>query len=95
MAWTPLHISEYVQELERLPADQKILLEGWPPAEVARMLGISRSAVSQAISRGKLKGYQIVHGGKTLMRIIPEKSVIDYENSEVRHTHTPKKYRKN
>ncbi len=94
MAWTPLHISEYAQELESLPADQKILLEGWPPAEVARMLGISRAAVSQAIKRGALKGYQIVHDGKTVMRIIPEKAVIDYENSDMRHAFTPKKYHK-
>ena len=93
MAMIKLTMEEYHRKLHSLPADQQDLVNGWSPGFVAVRLGISRSAVGQAIRRDRLKAYRIMRNGRMVATIIPEASVREYENSETRAKHTPKEYR--
>ena len=93
MSWMPIDHDDYQQQLWALPEDQRDLMMGWSPGYVANRLGVSRVAIHQAIGRGKLKAYRIHRDGTHIAIIIPERSVAEYENSETRAKHTPKKYR--
>lgn len=93
MAWNPMNVNEYHQKLQALPADQKDLLDGWSPGHVAARLGITRSAVHQAVRRNKMTGYRLTRNGKLVAIIIPERSIREYENSETRAKFTPRQYR--
>lgn len=88
MGYKHVTIDEYQEELWALPESKRDLVNGWSPGYVAARLGITRQAVHNAITRGRLNAYRISESGSpgSPLRsiIIPEESVRAYENSEQR-----------
>lgn len=93
MTWETHDIDEFHRKLHSAPPAERDLFLGLSPGGAAARLGVSRNAIYQAVKRGTLKGFALTQDGKMVARIIPDRSLTEYENSDTRAKHTPKMYR--
>lgn len=93
MTWEKHDIDEFHRKLHSAPPAERDLFLGLSPGGAAARLGISRPAVHQAVKRGSLKGFALTKNGKLVAKIIPDRSLTEYENSATRAKHTPRIYR--